>query len=377
MNRVIELDAVEALARQGQGALLVDVREDGERAVGLPVGAVALPLGQVAARIHEHADPERELLLICAAGARSLRAAAQLRALGYSRVASVRGGCGAWRAQSLPWGEVAEPADFLERYDRHLRLPQVGLDGQRRLQRARVAIIGAGGLGSPVALYLAAAGIGHLRLVDDDRVDRSNLQRQVLHTDAAVGDYKVDSARERLLALNPTLDLDTRASRVDATNVERLLDGIELVVDGSDNFPTRYLVSDACVQLGLPMVYGAVERFTGQVGVFAAGLRRGQSPCYRCLFPEPPLEAPNCAAAGVLGVLPGLIGMLQATEALKWLLGIGRVLDGRLLSVDALGMAFRETRLPPDPDCEVCAPGRVFTGYIDYARFCAEPPIRP
>jgi molybdopterin/thiamine biosynthesis adenylyltransferase/rhodanese-related sulfurtransferase len=379
VNRVVELDPAEALLRQGQGALLVDVREDGERAAGLPIGAIALPLGQVAARMHEHADTERELLLICAAGARSLRAATQLQALGYARVSSVRGGCSAWRAHALPWAQAQaqEPADFLERYDRHLRLPQVGLEGQRRLQRARVAIIGAGGLGSPVALYLAAAGVGHIRLIDDDRVDRSNLQRQVLHTEAAVGDYKVDSARERLLALNPTLDLDTRASRIGAANIERLLDGVELVIDGSDNFPTRYLISDACVQLRLPLVYGAVERFTGQVSVFAAGLRRGQSPCYRCLFPEPPLEAPNCAEAGVLGVLPGLIGMLQATEALKWLLGIGRVLDGRLLSVDALGMLFRETQLQPDPDCVVCAPGRAFTGYIHEARFCAEPPAAP
>jgi molybdopterin/thiamine biosynthesis adenylyltransferase/rhodanese-related sulfurtransferase len=368
---MVELDPAEALQRQGQGALLVDVREDSERAAGLPVGAVALPLGQVAARMHEHADTERELLLICAAGARSLRAATQLQALGYARVASVRGGCGAWRACALPWGEAQEPADFLERYDRHLRLPQIGLEGQRRLQRARVAIIGAGGLGSPVALYLAAAGVGHIRLIDDDRVDRSNLQRQVLHTEAAVGEYKVDSARERLLALNPTLDLDTRASRIDTLNIERLLDGVELVIDGSDNFPTRYLVSDACVQLRLPLVYGAVERFSGQVSLFAAGLRRGQSPCYRCLFPEPPAEAPNCAEAGVLGVLPGLIGVLQATEALKWLLGIGRALDGRMLSVDALGMVFRELRVPADPECAVCAPGRPFTGYLDDARFCA------
>ncbi|WP_395790744.1 molybdopterin-synthase adenylyltransferase MoeB [Aquimonas sp.] len=371
MNRVIELDPEEALLRQGQGALLVDVRENSERAAGLPVGAIALPLGQVAARIHEHADTERELLLICAAGARSLRAATQLQALGYARVASIRGGCGAWRVHALPWAQALEPADFLERYDRHLRLPQVGLEGQRRLQRARVAIIGAGGLGSPVALYLAAAGVGHIRLIDDDRVDRSNLQRQVLHTEAAVGDYKVDSARERLLALNPTLDLDTRASRIDAANIERLLDGVELVIDGSDNFPTRYLISDACVQLRLPLVYGAVERFSGQVSVFAAGLRRGQSPCYRCLFPEPPLEAPNCAEAGVLGVLPGLIGMLQATEALKWLLGIGRALDGRLLSVDALGMVFRELQVPVDPECVVCAPGRVFGGYFDYEQSCS------
>lgn len=366
-----ELTPDEALERQRSGALLIDVREDSERAAGLPVGAIALPLARVITDIGGLAEPDSEVVLICAAGMRSLRAASQLRTLGYVNLASVRGGCGAWRAQGLPWAGTQESPDFLERFDRHLRLPQVGIEGQRRLQRAHLAIVGAGGLGSPVALYLAAAGIGHIRLIDDDRVDRSNLQRQVLHTDAAVGEYKVDSARERLLALNPHLDLDTRAQRLDAHNIERLLDGVELVIDGSDNFPTRYLVSDACVKLGLPMIYGAVERFTGQVGVFAAGLRRGESPCYRCLFPEPPLEAPNCAEAGVLGVLPGLIGLMQANEALKYVLGIGRVLDGRVLSVDALRMGFREIGVPADPQCMVCAPGRVFPGYADYQMFCS------
>lgn len=366
-----ELDPAEALVRQQAGGLLIDVREDSERAAGLPAGAIPLPLARVAADITGFSELHSEILLICAAGMRSMRAASQLRALGYTNLASVRGGCGAWRTQGLPWVGQQESPDFLERFDRHLRLPQVGLEGQRRLQRARLAIVGAGGLGSPVALYLAAAGVGHIRLIDDDRVDRSNLQRQVLHTDAAVGAYKVDSARERLLALNPHLDLDTRAQRLGADNIERLFDGVELVVDGSDNFPTRYLVSDACVKLGLPMVYGAVERFAGQVGVFAAGVRRGHSPCYRCLFPEPPLEAPNCAEAGVLGVLPGLIGLLQANEALKFLLGIGRVLDGRVLSVDALQMGFREIGVPADPECAVCAPGREFPGYVDYGQFCS------
>lgn len=367
----IEIDPSEAWQRHKAGALLVDVREDAERAAGLPAGACALPLARLTEDIGGLAGKDDDVVVICAAGARSLRSANQLARMGYARVASVRGGCAAWRLQDLPWVGAQEPADFLERYDRHLRLPQVGLEGQRRLRQARVAIIGAGGLGSPVALYLAAAGVGHLRLIDDDRIERSNLQRQVLHTDAGVGDFKVDSARERLLALNPGLDLDARASRIDSSNVERLLDGVELVIDGSDNFPTRYLVSDACVQLGLPMVYGAVERFSGQVGLFAAGVRRGASPCYRCLFPEPPVDAPNCAEAGVLGVLPGLIGLLQANEALKWLLGIGRVLDGRILNVDALDLRFREFGVPADSDCAVCAPGRVFAGYIDYARFCA------
>jgi molybdopterin/thiamine biosynthesis adenylyltransferase/rhodanese-related sulfurtransferase len=365
-----ELEPRAALLRQQAGALLVDVREDSERAGGWPSGAFALPLARVSTGIGDFAEHQSELMLICAAGVRSLRAASQLRALGYTNLVSVRGGCAAWRAQSLPWTGAQESPEFLERFDRHLRLALVGLEGQHRLQRSRVAVVGAGGLGSPVALYLAAAGIGYLRLIDNDRVERSNLQRQVLHTDGSVGEFKVDSARERLLALNPRLDLDARAQRLDGSNVERLFDGVELVIDGSDNFPTRYLVSDACVKLGLPLIYGAVERFSGQVGVFAAGVRRGRSPCYRCLFPEPPLEAPNCAEAGVLGVLPGLIGVLQATEALKYLLGIGRVLEGRVLSVDALQMRFHEMGVPPDPDCAVCAPGRAFTGYPDYRVFC-------
>lgn len=366
-----EISPAEAFERLQAGAVLIDVREDFERAAGLPRGARALPLARLETEIAQHAAAGDEVLLICAAGGRSLRGAHALLAAGYARPLSVRGGCAAWREAGLPWGDARETPDFLERYDRHLRLPQVGLEGQRRLQRARVAIIGAGGLGSPVALYLAAAGVGYLRLIDDDRIERSNLQRQVLHTDAGVGEYKVDSARERLLALNPNLQLDACVSRLDSGNVERLLGGADLVIDGSDNFPTRYLASDACVKLGLPMVYGAVERFSGQVGLFAAGVRRGASPCYRCLFPEPPIDAPNCAEAGVLGVLPGLIGLLQANEALKWLLGIGRSLDGRILSLDALEMRFREFAVPTDPDCSVCAPGHEFPGYIDYARFCA------
>ncbi|MBA3930656.1 MAG: molybdopterin biosynthesis protein MoeB, partial [Xanthomonas sp.] len=266
----------------------------------------------------------------------------------------------------------ADARDFNERYSRHLLLPEVGVAGQQRLQQAKVLMIGAGGLGSPAAFYLAAAGVGQLRIADDDVVDRSNLQRQILHTEARIGTPKVASAQATLAALNPRTQVDAVAERVTADNVERLLEGVDVVLDGADNFPARYLLNDACVKLGKPLVYGAVQRFEGQVSVFDAGRHRGEQPCYRCLFPEPPPPefAPNCAEAGVLGVLPGVIGLLQATEVIKLLLGAGETLAGRLLHFDALAMRFRETRLRHDPDCPVCAAGRPFPGYIDYAAFC-------
>ena len=249
----------------------------------------------------------------------------------------------------------------------------VGVDGQAKLEVARVLLVGAGGLGSPAAFYLAAAGVGHLRIADDDVVDRSNLQRQILHTEARIGLPKVASAAVALSALNPRTSVEAVRERVTAANVERLLDGVDVVIDGADNFPARYLLNDACVKLGKPLVYGAVHRFEGQASVFDAGRHRGSAPCYRCLFPEPPPPeaAPNCAEAGVLGVLPGVIGLLQATEAIKLLLGIGDTLRGRLLQFDALAMRFRETRLAADPQCPVCAPDRAFNGYADYAAFCA------
>jgi molybdopterin/thiamine biosynthesis adenylyltransferase len=251
----------------------------------------------------------------------------------------------------------------------------VGAAGQLRLQQSRVLMIGAGGLGSPAAFYLAAAGVGQLRIADDDVVDRSNLQRQILHTEARVGQAKVASAQATLTALNPRTRIEAVAERVTVDNVERLLEGVDVVLDGADNFPVRYLLNDACVKLGKPLVYGAVQRFEGQVSVFDAGRHRGHAPCYRCLFPEPPPPefAPNCAEAGVLGVLPGVIGLLQATEVIKLLLGIGDPLTGRLLHFDALSMRFRETRLRHDPDCAVCALDLPFPGYIDYPAFCRAP----
>ncbi|HEU0153625.1 MAG TPA: molybdopterin-synthase adenylyltransferase MoeB [Arenimonas sp.] len=375
MDEIEEISPAEALRRQQAGARLVDVREPGEHALGLPRDALAVPRAALESAPSQWLpDPAADVLLICAAGMRSLAAARALRARGYTRLASVAGGFDQWRHDGLP--EMAgadEDADFLARYSRHLRLPQVGLEGQRKLAAARVLLVGAGGLGSPAAFYLAAAGVGRLVLADDDVVDRSNLQRQILHTEARIGMPKVDSAREALGALNPRVDLAAHRVRVTAENVESLVRDVDVVVDGADNFAARYLLSDACVQLGKPLVYGAVHRFEGQASVFDAGRQRGRAPCYRCLFPEPPApeDAPNCAEAGVLGVLPGVIGLLQATEALKLLLGLGEPLSGRLLHFDALRMRFRETRLAPDPACPVCAPGRVFPGYRELQAMCA------
>lgn len=364
----------EALRRQRAGTVLVDVRASHERAAGAAEGALGIVRETLEAD-PTAALPDREapVMLICQMGGRSLKAAEALRAAGYARVASVEGGTERWRDEGLPLVRDEANADFYDRYSRHLRLPEVAEAGQRRLQAARIAMVGAGGLGSPAAFYLAAAGVGTLVLADDDMVDRSNLQRQILHTEARIGTAKVESARIALNALNPSTRVEAFPERITAANVERLLEGADLVIDGADNFPVRYLLNDACVKLGTPLVYGAVHRFEGQASVFDAGRHRGEAPCYRCLFPEPPPAeaAPNCAEAGVLGVLPGLVGLVQATEALKLLLGIGEPLRGRLLQVDALSMRFRETRLGADPDCPVCAPGRPFPGYIDYAAFCA------
>jgi molybdopterin/thiamine biosynthesis adenylyltransferase/rhodanese-related sulfurtransferase len=367
------LTPVEASQRLRNGAVLIDVRADHERALGMAEGARGIERAVLEAAAHMHLpDLAAEVLLICQSGQRSQLAAQALALQGYRKLASVEGGTSAWQAAGLPMVEPDIDADFSERYSRHLRLPEVGLDGQRRLEAARVLVVGAGGLGSPAAFYLAAAGVGTLRLVDDDVVDRSNLQRQILHADARIGMAKVESAAIALSALNPSTRIEAVAERITSDNVERVLDGIDVVIDGADNFPVRYLLNDACVKLGKPLVYGAVHRFEGQVSVFDAGRGRGEAPCYRCLFPEPPPPdaAPNCSEAGVLGVLPGVIGMLQATEAMKLVLGIGEPLRGRLLQFDALAMRFRETRLGPDRDCVVCAPGIPFPGYIDYTAFC-------
>jgi molybdopterin/thiamine biosynthesis adenylyltransferase/rhodanese-related sulfurtransferase len=356
------------------GALLIDVREPEEIAQGSPTGALRLSRGWLELQIErEVPDTDRTLLVLCGGGTRSLFAADGLRRLGYRDVRSVSGGLNRWKNEGLAFETPRVlDAEARARYARQISLPEIGADGQARLAESRVLLIGAGGLGSPAALYLAAAGVGTLGIVDHDTVDRSNLQRQILHTDAAVGSPKVESARHTLNALNPEVEVVGFNEHLTADNVERIFDGYDVIVDGSDNFATRYLVNDACVRLGLPNVHGAVFRFDGQASVFWPGGPHG-GPCYRCLYPEPPPpdQAPSCAEAGVMGVLPGLIGTLQALDTLKILLGKGQPLVGRLLCFDGLGGEFRELRVRQDPACPWCADGAEFPGYIDYERFCA------
>lgn len=370
-----ELAPAEALVRMQAGVPLLDVRGEGERATGMAAGVQIAPLAQLLAQPQRWlASANVEVGLICAGGYRTRDAVQRLQAAGYTRLWSVAGGTARWQMEGLPMTAAEESPDFLQRYSRHLLLPEVGLAGQRRLREAKVALIGAGGLGSPVALYLAAAGVGSLTLIDDDTVDRSNLQRQVLHADADVGRPKVASASQRLLAINPALHIHPYPSRLRADNVEALLQGHDVVIDGTDNFSTRYLVNAACVRLDIPLVYAAVERFRGQVSVFWPG-HGDNCGCYRCVFPAPPPAelAPNCAEAGVLGVLPGLLGMLQATEALKLLLGIGKPLLGTLLCVDALGMQFDRVPLGRNPDCPDCGPNAARLPYQDLTAVCAAP----
>lgn len=323
--------------------LLIDVRAADEHAQGLPTGAVPLPRGQLELGIEALAATDRAIALICQGGTRSLLAAADLQALGYTDVVSVRGGVTAWRGAGLPTQTPALDAVDAARYARHLSIPEIGATGQAALLASRVLCVGAGGIGSSALLYLAAAGVGHLTVVDDDVVERSNLQRQVIHGDSRVGMLKVHSARATLLGLNPRLHVDARPTRLTAENAQMLVAGHAVVIDGADNFPTRYAINDACVALGVPNVHGAVHRFGGQVSVFGGG-----GPCYRCLFPEPPPPelVPDCATAGVLGVVPGIVGMLQAVEAIKLLLGLGDPLSGRLLQYDALAARTSEVRIP-------------------------------
>lgn len=368
-----ELAPADALRRQAAGALLLDVREESERAAGMPVGAQGLSRGFLELQIDElEPDRDREILTLCHAGIRSLLAARTLRQLGYTNVRSVAGGYARWQQEGLPIEHGgALDADAAERYARQINLPGVGVAGQRRLAAARIALVGAGGLGAPAALYLAAAGVGEITLIDDDRVERSNLQRQIIHADARVGMAKTESARIALAALNPRVRVELHDTRLRAANVEQLVAGHDVIIDGADNFPTRYLLTAASIRLKTPLVYGALERFSGQVSVFDP--RDPHSPCYRCLYPQPPDAdaAPNCSAAGVLGVLPGLVGLLQATETLKLLLGLGTPLVGQLLLVDVLTMDFRKLRLPRNPDCPGCGANAKWSGYTDLEEACA------
>ena len=352
-SEIREVDTAGGEQLLAEGWTLLDVREPDEYEQGAIAGSVHIPRGQLESSI-ENRVPDRStpLVAMCAGGVRSAFAAVTLEQMGYTDVVSMDGGFNKWKDEGRAWARPRTLSpDQRNRYQRHLLVPEVGEDGQLKLLDAKVLLLGAGGLGSPAALYLAAAGVGTIGIIDMDVVDESNLQRQVLHNVDRVGDRKVDSAKKTLTALNPDVNVVTYDARLGADNVMDILDGYDVVVDGADNFPSRYLLNDASVKLGIPVVHGSIFRFEGQVTVFDP--RNG--PTYRDMLPEPPPPemAPSCAEAGVLGVLPGIVGSVQALEAIKLILGVGDSLRGRLVAFDALEMSFREFRLRPDPSNEV------------------------
>jgi molybdopterin/thiamine biosynthesis adenylyltransferase/rhodanese-related sulfurtransferase len=376
-SRITEVTPAQAADRlRYPGTVALDVREPDEYEQGALGGAVHIPRGflevQVAGRIPDHATP---LVVYCAGGTRSAFAADTLAQLGYTDVVSMAGGFNRWKDEGHPWEApgVLSP-EQRNRYQRHLLLPEVDVAGQIKLLRSRVLLLGAGGLGSPAALYLAAAGVGTLGVVDMDVVDASNLQRQIMHNLDRVGERKVDSAKKALTRLNPDVDVVTYDVRLGADNVLDIFSGYDLVVDGTDNFPTRYLVNDASLKLDIPVVHGSIFRFEGQVSVYLPHV----GPCYRCQVPEPPPAelAPSCAEAGVLGVLPGIIGSLQAMEAIKVLLGIGEPLAGRLLAYDALDATFRTFKLNRDPDCPACSVPKELLTIAEYDELCMPHPLQ-
>jgi sulfur-carrier protein adenylyltransferase/sulfurtransferase len=377
-SKIGEVDPAAAREQLGNGAVIVDVRELEEWSAGHIPGAKHVPKSYLESRI-EGAVPERSkhVILYCASGNRSAWAARTLiEDLGYEHVESMTGGFTLWKDRGY---EVDTPrtlsAEQRERYSRHLLLPEVGIDGQQKLLDAKVLLLGAGGLGSPAALYLAAAGVGTLGIVDNDDVDLSNLQRQVIHSSERIGIPKVDSAEETIRALNPDVKVDKYPIRLGPENIMEILPGYDVVVDGLDNFPTRYLLNDASVRLRIPVVSAAILGFEGQLSVF----KPYDGPCYRCLFPVPPPAelAPSCGANGVLGVLPGTMGLLQATEVVKLILGEGEPLIGRLLMYDALGATVDEVKVRRDPDCPICSrePDEISDEELgvfpDYEAFCA------
>jgi molybdopterin/thiamine biosynthesis adenylyltransferase/rhodanese-related sulfurtransferase len=377
-NRIDEVDPAGVHEQVGNGAVIVDVREPEEWSAGHIPGAIHVPKSYLESRI-EGAVPDRSdhVVLYCASGNRSAWAARTLvEDLGYEHVESMSGGFTLWKDRGY---EVETPrtltAEQRERYSRHLLLPEVGMDGQQKLLDARVLLLGAGGLGSPAALYLAAAGVGTLGIVDNDEVDLSNLQRQVIHSSERIGVSKVESAEQTINALNPDVKVEKYPVRLGADNIVEIISGYDVVVDGLDNFPTRYLLNDASVRLGIPVVSAAILGFEGQLSLF----KPYDGPCYRCLFPVPPPAelAPSCGANGVLGVLPGTMGLLQATEVIKLILGEGEPLIGRLLMYDALAATVTEVKVRRDPDCPICSrePESISDDELgvfpDYEAFCA------
>jgi len=377
-SQIDELDPSEVKALNGS-AVLLDVRESEEWDAGHIAGAKHVPRGYLESRVEGvvGSDRSQKVVIYCASGQRSALAANTLKELlGYENVYSMNGGITLWKDRGY---DVEVPLSLTkeqrERYSRHLLVPEIGLEGQEKLLNAKVLLLGAGGLGSPTALYLAAAGVGTLGIVDDDDVDLSNLQRQVIHTTDRIGTPKVDSAEISVKAINPDVKVVKYQTRLDASNIMEIIDGYDVIVDGVDNFPTRYLLNDATVRLGIPVVSASILGFDGQLSVF----KPHDGPCYRCLYPVPPPAelAPSCGANGVLGVLPGTMGLLQATEVVKLVTGAGEPLVGRLLLYEALGATFTELKVRRDPECPICAkdPSEISDSELgvfpDYEAFCA------
>jgi sulfur-carrier protein adenylyltransferase/sulfurtransferase len=366
----VTVDEVKTRVERGEKWALLDVREREEYREGHLDGAVSLPRGFLEMRVEEAVpDKSAPIIAYCAGGVRSLIAARTLKEMGYENVASMSGGYTAWKNAGYKW--VADrqfTPEQITRYARHFTLPEVGEKGQAKLMEGKVLCIGAGGLGSPVAFYLAAAGVGTIGIIDHDVVDMSNLQRQILHTNDRVGMPKVESAQKTLNALNPDVKIVPLNERLSSENVMRIIKDFDIIVNGCDNFPTRYLINDACVMAKKPLVDGSIFQFEGQATVFYPG----RGPCYRCLFPEPPPPgaAPSCAEAGVLGVLPGLVGCVQALEAMKLILGAGKPLIGRMMHFDTLSSDVRVLKLRRDPNCLVCSDHPKITELIDYEEFC-------
>ena len=367
-SQILETSTAAAEERLGD-AVFLDVREADEHDQGALPGAVHIPRGHLESQVESRlTDRDAPIVVYCAGGTRSAFAAKSLADLGYTNVESMAGGFNQWKNEGRQW-DVPKTlsAEQRNRYHRHLLLPEVGDAGQQKLLDSKVLLLGAGGLGSPAALYRAAAGVGTLGIIDMDVVDASNLQRQILHNMDRIGERKVDSAKKTLTLLNPDIDVVTYDTRLAADNVLDIIDGYDVIVDGTDNFPTRYLVNDASLLKEIPVVHGSIFRFEGQVTVFHPYV----GPCYRCLIPEPPPPelAPSCAEAGVLGVLPGIVGSIQALEALKILLDLGEPLVGKLMAYDSLEQSFRNFKVNRDPNCPACGPDAKIV-IADYDEYC-------
>ncbi len=373
-SEITEITAQQLQQRQAQedDLTVIDVRERDEWVQGHIPDATFIPRGHLELQVEQHqADRSKPIVLYCAGGVRSALAARNLKEMGYDKPISLIGGFNGWKNAGYAFRVPTVLTDEQQiRYSRHTMLPEIGEEGQIKLLNSRVLLIGAGGLGSPAAMYLAAAGVGRLGIVDYDAVDVSNLQRQLLHGQKDVGRPKIESAAERLKDINPDVEIEGYNVPIRSFNAIDIIDEYDVVINGSDNFPTRYLVNDACYLLGKPLVDGSIFMFEGQVTVYD-----GTGPCYRCLYPDPPPpgEVPSCAEAGVMGVLPGIVGSMQALEAIKLLVGFGESLAGRLLMIDTADMTVRTLKVAPNPDCPLCGDHPEITELIDYEEFCGLP----